>query len=220
MGYPTREERLSLAVAFVNQLTDVPQSLESIAKALGKTKSNCSQVYYRLKKAGLILMTNRSPRGIRKVPDRVVTQEDIVKAFGYTRPGDSQLVTCVGCGEKKKRFAVAGVTMYFVNEKGSRWYGKNCPECKAHTYVTATKEATTNRKCRSCNGYLPASRYFQCYVCQPELPLVDDDFIYEGGDSSSLDDLSSSLVATDAGFYGEFSKGGHNENDSSEEAGE
>lgn len=221
MGYPTREERIALAVAFVNQLTDQPQSLDKIAKALGKTKSNCSQIYFRLKKAGLIIMVPRNPRGIKRVPGKVVTEADVIKAFAYTRPGDSQLVECRGCNEKKKRIAIAGTTMYYVDDKGSRWYGRMCPECKADTYVTATKETITSRKCRSCPNFLPASRYFHCYLCQPELPSVDDDYIYEGGGGMDIFDNSvMGIVPTDIGFYAEFSsKGGDNEDDTSEETG-
>lgn len=47
----------------------------------------------------------------------------------------------------------------------------------------------TTRKCRSCQDFLPASRYFKCYKCEPELGLVDDDFIYEEPWSSGDDEI-------------------------------
>lgn len=35
------------------------------------------------------------------------------------------------------------------------------------------------RHCRSCKAVLPASRYFNCLTCKPELDDVQDEFIYE-----------------------------------------
>ena len=39
------------------------------------------------------------------------------------------------------------------------------------------------RFCRSCKTLLPVERYFECFTCKPELPSIDDDFIYMGSDS-------------------------------------
>lgn len=46
----------------------------------------------------------------------------------------------------------------------------------------------TKRKCRDCNAFLPESRYFKCFTCQPELPSNDDNFLYHGISSAMLDD--------------------------------
>jgi hypothetical protein len=46
----------------------------------------------------------------------------------------------------------------------------------------------TKRKCRQCGDFLPATRYFKCLTCEPELPSIDDDFIYEQDNWSSEDD--------------------------------
>ncbi len=39
-------------------------------------------------------------------------------------------------------------------------------------------QALTKRKCRECSQFLPATRYFKCETCQPNLPTLDDDYIY------------------------------------------
>lgn len=52
------------------------------------------------------------------------------------------------------------------------------------------KDLITKRKCRDCQQFLPQSRYFRCYSCQPELPLEDDDFLFQGvGDEGITEDL-------------------------------
>lgn len=46
----------------------------------------------------------------------------------------------------------------------------------------------TKRKCRQCSKFLPASRYFNCHTCQPELPSVNEDFIFEDVNDWRIDD--------------------------------
>jgi hypothetical protein len=35
------------------------------------------------------------------------------------------------------------------------------------------------RSCRICKKELPASRYFKCIKCQPELSSTNEDYIFE-----------------------------------------
>lgn len=49
------------------------------------------------------------------------------------------------------------------------------------------KETVTNRKCRGCSKFLPESRYFNCLECQPELPDINEDFLYITDDDLDID---------------------------------
>jgi hypothetical protein len=63
----------------------------------------------------------------------------------------------------------------------------------------------TKRKCRDCQTFLPASRYFKCYKCQLELSNMDENLIYvtEEFKWSYMDD---ELVGPAVEVYGNYER--------------
>lgn len=49
---------------------------------------------------------------------------------------------------------------------------------KKRTYHKFIADPITERKCKECKCFLPASRYFKCYECEPKLRSIDEDFLY------------------------------------------
>jgi hypothetical protein len=54
----------------------------------------------------------------------------------------------------------------------------NAKRPKNRTYHKFVTDPITERKCRECQCFLPASRYFKCYQCEPKLKSIDEDFMY------------------------------------------
>lgn len=114
--------------------------------------------------------------------------------------GETAIVLCKVCRLPKPRKKVSK-NKYISETSGKEWHYTTCPDCMVRTIDKATK-----RKCRDCSKYLPASRYFKCYICQPELPDIDDDFIYE---SDYFDDFTEKVFIEEratvkGGLYGDF----------------
>jgi biotin operon repressor len=184
MGYISRSERVELTVQLLGLLTEQPQSLESVATRLGKTRDNLWHIFLKLKKAKMIQVLMGPKGGIKRSPNLEYTEYSIRDLFGYNKQEQEQRVLCTFCDTVKDRIFVHsdGGKFVYVDKDNRRWKGRKCPECCYEESNKYVPDVMTSRKCRnkSCRAPLPASRYFDCYDCKPELPSVDEDYLYHG----------------------------------------
>ncbi len=186
MGYMSRTMRVDVTMEFLSMLTDEPQSLGSLAERLGHSRDTLWHIFKRLKKANLIEVYVGSNGGIKKKHGIECDKLRVQEVFGYPILDRVKEVRCHVCRLVETRILKerkAGATSY-VDEEGRRWVGMKCPDCVMMLNCKLVEEPLTSRKCSDCSKFLPRSRYFKCLECQPVLPLVDDEYIYHGTDTS------------------------------------
>ena len=110
--------------------------------------------------------------------------DNVDVALGYKYAGEMKIIKCVKCLENKNRIYSEkefGKIVY-VDENKKRWKNQVCPSCYNKSFRTEDLrfEPLTKRKCRGCSKSLPESRYYNCYECQPDLPIENDEYIYHG----------------------------------------
>lgn len=182
--YLTKDQRVELTVKFVNLLTDKPQSLQSLAEQLGKTRDNLWHLFKKLKEAKVIQVSMGIYGGITRKADVDYSEAAIREVLGYAKIKEIDN-KCRICKERKPKLSVE--RNFYVDDKNRRWAGRKCPDCAAVEHKKLEPVKITHRKCRDCGCNLPITRYFKCHNCQPELPNMDDDFIYYAEDSGFSD---------------------------------
>jgi hypothetical protein len=127
-------------------------------------------------------------------------------------------IECKVCGEVLPRmsmFTDQGKRYFVHPETKLMWLGRTCPECIAMgDSLGEHLEKLTGRKCRDCGCFLTQSRYFKCHQCQPTLPSMDDEYIYE---AEGIDPFTESMAEC---WDGSQSEEEDYENLESEEAGQ
>lgn len=188
MGYLSRQERVDLTLALLKKLNDQPQTLSTLATELGKSRDVLWHVFKRLKKAKMVDVIVGIHGGIKAKPGASYDEAAVRTALGYSKPAKFHTVECNLCDEKKKRKLLMNEfgKAVFIDERERKWAGKKCPDCVE--LALAEPNNTSCRKCRSCGNFLPASRYFKCYECQPSSIDIDDDYTYHLANTKTEDE--------------------------------
>lgn len=190
-----KKKRVALAKEMLNQLSDKPKSLSELAGILNEKRTAVAYVSKQLKEAGLLRVVAGPLGGV--IRKKVPTESQLLQALGYYSAPKPFI--CDLCEEKKVRIKERSETsakVYFVDTEGKRWNGLTCPDCveldNSVAYGQALKLHLTTRKCRECGTFLTKDRYFNCIDCMPELPNMDDDYIYDATEThwTGLDGLS------------------------------
>jgi hypothetical protein len=110
---------------------------------------------------------------------------------------------CSICDEEKQREKKTlpdGKTIYVIPNTMIEWgtkvpigdksfvAGHVCPDCVVLKDLMDDPIPLLVRMCVECSKELTPDRYFKCYACQPELPIVDEDWIFEDTDDSDIDE--------------------------------
>lgn len=204
MGYMNREDRLTLVGGILEFVSSSPKTNSEIINQLKLTKEITTYLCKKLLRAGL-LVKNSGERVTYSRTDKQYDDRSLRKAMGYNIADEVVYVECTLCEESKPRITKReGKKTRNTSPDGRVWSGRRCPDCLADSYTKLDTIQMTTKKCREegCNNFLPATRYFKCLDCQPELPSVNDDFIYHTAAASvgALMELDGQFFDTDTEF--------------------
>lgn len=192
MGYITRQQRIALTLAFLEMLTDKPQSLGSMALRLNSTRNGLWTLFKKLKKARLIIVAMGVNGGIFRREGATYDETTVRNALGYGLEDKPSEVRCSSCDEVHTRIFVSRDSgrVNYVDRDNRKWLGKKCPDCVLDMNSKPPLPAMSHRKCQDCRAPLAVTRYFECHSCQPSLESIDEDYMYHGAsvESRMLDD--------------------------------
>ena len=187
----------------LNSLTQTSTSYQVLMDKLGVKRGKIAKAVHTLEQKGFIGTEWGNGPFLLKRPDRA----EFNKEFGLkTRPNtnNSRMVECTICNESKQVEIkkVGNLEHYFIPNTMIQWAdkvpigdksflkGNVCPDCvDLQEILDDPNVEYSDRKCKTCKALLTKDRYYECYLCKPELPLVDDDFIFEHTDDSDIDEL-------------------------------
>lgn len=102
-----------------------------------------------------------------------------------------KIITCsiCDCNVEKQAVDYDGHIIYIDPKTEQVWKKNVCPECVAiwNTLDDPNKKLT-QRKCDMCSCFLPSSRYYNCENCEPNLPNINEDFMYENSPDMDIDE--------------------------------